>query len=144
MANKKRFSKASVKRAIEGSRGNLTTVADTLNCTRQTVHNYLQRYPDLRDSLEQERESLVDLAENKLAKLIDDGVLGAVLFTLETMGKNRGWTKKTEIAWDWQGELKNMGIDPDAAVNELAEKYKETLRAGKASVAASSAGEGEA
>lgn len=92
-----------VRNAIKGSRGNISTVATTLACSRQTVYTYLKKYPDLQEKLNQEREELVDMAENKLYALIEEGVLGAVLFTLETMGKKRGWTKRLELTGD-EGE----------------------------------------
>ena len=97
MAGKTRYSVRQVREAIEGSRGNKSTIAEKLGCTRQTVDNLLLRFPELVPMLEQERESLVDKAENKLNDLLDANEPRAVFFVLETLGKNRGWAKRTEI-----------------------------------------------
>jgi hypothetical protein len=49
---------------------------------------------------------------------------------LELLGKHHKlFTDKFEM--DWRRELDDVGIDPDAAVNEFAEKYKDLLRAQK-------------
>ena len=44
------------------------------------------------------REGMVDNAESKLAMAVLDGDLGAVRYVLSTLGKNRGYVERTEVA----------------------------------------------
>ena len=44
----KRYSKRRVANALRQAQGNVTKAAQVLQCDRQTVHRYLNRYPDLR------------------------------------------------------------------------------------------------
>ena len=68
------------------------------HCTAQTVRNYLHRYPKLRQMVEEVIEDNIDKAEAKLITAIHEGSDWAVKFYLETKGKNRGYTKRQEIA----------------------------------------------
>lgn len=91
------FTKEAFTKAIEGSRGIKTEIARRMGCTRQTVDNALARWPELREMLKDERESIVDLAESKLLNAVANDDMRAILFTLETLGKERGWSKRTEV-----------------------------------------------
>lgn len=97
MAGKTKYSVRQVRLAIANSRGNKMVIAERLGCARQTVDNLLMRYPELLPELEQERETILDTAENKLYDLVNAGEIRAILFVLETLGKNRGWAKRTEV-----------------------------------------------
>lgn len=67
-------------------------------CTAQTVRNYMARYPQLRQVANEAVEVNLDLAETKLLSAINEGTDWAVKFYLETKGKNRGYTRRQEIA----------------------------------------------
>lgn len=90
-------SREAVESAIAGSWGNKAAIAEKLQVSRQTVDNYLVRWPDLGPLMEAERDHIVDKAENKLMSAVDAGDMRGILFVLETQGKNRGWSKRTEL-----------------------------------------------
>lgn len=130
MANKNRYTKREIRKAIEGSKGIKTAIAQRLNCTRQTVDNYLDRFPDLKALVSDERDSIIDLAEVKLLQAVNNNDMRAILFVLETIGKDRGWTKRTEITGADGGAvlelppealrlLKVMDIEPSDVVREF-------------------------
>lgn len=131
-----RFSRKQVESAIIGTRGIKATIAARLGCSRQTLENYLMRYPELREILAQERETIIDLAESKLVEAVEQGETRAVMFVLETMGKGRGWSKRTEITGadgaplvlpaDVLEALRARGIE----ASEVVAQFVEMIRAG--------------
>lgn len=98
MAGKQRYTTAQVIHAIRGSLGIKTAIAASLKCTRQTVDNYIKRYATVAQAYEEERERLVDLAEAKFAEAIKEGNWAAIRFALSTLGKDRGFSEKVDIA----------------------------------------------
>jgi hypothetical protein len=106
-----------VKKAIPGSAGVISVVAQKCQVTRQSMHRYFHKpkNKDLLELLEHERESLVDLAENKMATLINSGEFQPIKFLLSTRGRNRGYVQRQEV--DISGKLKTHNI--------LSEVYEE-------------------
>lgn len=105
------FQKERFELAIKDSMGIKTAIAQRVGCSRGTVENALERWPDLQALIDDERSSIIDLAETKLMQQVTGGELRAILFTLETLGKDRGWTKRTEVTGA-DGE-RLMGLSPD-------------------------------
>ena len=90
-------SKEAVIAAIQGSWGIKATIAKKLVCSRQTIENYIDLWPDLVPMIEDERANIVETAEGKLMDAVNGGDMRGIIFTLETLGKDRGWTKRTEV-----------------------------------------------
>ncbi len=118
-----------VEAAIRGSRGIKQRVAEALGVTRQTVDNYFVLWPDLMSVFEDERNALIDRAESKLAEAVEAGDMRATIFTLETLGKSRGWARRTEVTGA-DGEavvisrqtlemIQSMGLDAGQVVREF-------------------------
>jgi hypothetical protein len=80
--------------------------AQLLGCTRQTMLNYCHRWKSVADAFEQERRELVDLAQNGLRFAIIDRQPWALAFTLKTLGKDEGFTERTEIVGPDGGPIK--------------------------------------
>lgn len=83
--------------AIRGSRGIKSVAARRLGCVRQTVDRYIRDYPTVREVYEEERESLVDLAEAKLLESVNNSEWPAIKFVLVTLGKDRGYVERQEV-----------------------------------------------
>lgn len=110
MANKPRYSRRTLREAITGSRGIKVAIAQRLGCSRQTLDSYLLRFPDLNALLADERDSIIDLAESKLLKAVNAEDWRAVQFVLETLGKGRGWSRRTEVTG---ADGAPLGLSPD-------------------------------
>lgn len=69
------FSQEIVAEALVRARGNLSEASRILDCDRQTVANYIERYPPLAEVTRAAREVLADSAETALWRLVenDDG-----------------------------------------------------------------------
>lgn len=106
MARSERYTVSQVKEALKSTRGTITHAADKLGCDPDTVAKYVKRYPALRAVVRSFRTRRVDTAELQLDKAIAEGARWAVMFTLSTQGKKRGYTQKTEQ------EVTNKGVAP--------------------------------
>lgn len=97
MANKDRYTIEQVKQALESGGGFLSVAAETLGCTRKTIYNYLDKYPQLKEVCEDIRERYLDLGESELIKKIKKGSTPELIFFLKTRGKGRGYVEKQEL-----------------------------------------------
>lgn len=108
------------RQVCEANAGIIGNVASALGVRRSTVYLWCSKYPEFRQALEDSRERLVDLAESNLRKLVagvpaietdengDKRFAGwierpsetAIIFTLKTRGKSRGYVERSEIAAD--------------------------------------------
>ena len=70
---KPRITKDKVQRAIVKSKGLLSFASQLLGCNRSTIYDYLEKWPDLKQTVADQREGLVDIAESRLLGNIDKG-----------------------------------------------------------------------
>lgn len=104
------------KKLCEAKGGNITEIAKSLNCSRRAIEKWVEKPGEYRNILKDIRESLVDLAESQLINLIKgvpkvetdkDGKTkfmgwterpseAAIIFTLKTRGKDRGYVERLE------------------------------------------------
>ncbi len=87
--------------AIPGSGGFITTIALRVKCARHTAAKYIQKYASVRQALEDEQETMLDIVESeafKMARSTDDKPAdpAMVRYIMSTKGKRRGYTEKTE------------------------------------------------
>jgi len=126
---KARTTKTAEIAAIKGSRGVKSAIALRLGCARNTLYNYLERWPDLKTLLDDESEALVDNAEIMLAVAVAAGDIRAITFTLATKGKTRGYSQRTEItgadggaliiAPDVLSAMTRLGLETSDVVREF-------------------------
>lgn len=83
--------------ALREKHGNLSAAARYLNCSRNTISRYIEQYPTVKAVADEERETLIDFAENQLFKQVQDGNITAIIFTLKTIGKSRGYVERQEV-----------------------------------------------
>lgn len=126
--NTERFTVEQVLQALELTGGLIAPAAQKLGCAPNTVRNYLERYPDLQEHLEEIRNATLDLAEGTLLKAIGDGNLTAVIFFLKCRGKDRGYVERQEL----HGHVTAMvgNIDP-GALKGLSDAQLEDIKNGR-------------
>lgn len=87
--------------AIKDSYGVKAAVAAAVGCSRQTVDNALERWPELREQFDSARSMLVSKATSALVSEIDrpgsDGHTRAYMFVLKTFGKDEGFVERSEV-----------------------------------------------
>jgi hypothetical protein len=76
----------------------VTTLAKRLGVTRRYVYTLLKKFSTAQDALEDQRDAMLDFAEDALMKAVARGNISAIIFLLKTQGKERGYVERQEIA----------------------------------------------
>ena len=123
-----KFSIAQLEAAIQQYHGNATLAAKMLSqvgvalhgeghtISRQTIVRAIDKSPRLQKAVENSREEILDLAEDNLVRNLKAGDIHAAKFTLETLGKHRGYIRK------YEGQLNaevNLKVEVHDARNRL-------------------------
>lgn len=91
MSRPKLVNEKNLRKAIEGSYGNITVIRKRLGCTRQTVWSAMKRY-DVAEQMEAERETLLDSAEYVVAEaIVKRKDVKTSMWVLEKKGRLRGY-----------------------------------------------------
>lgn len=90
---KLKYSKSEVLEAINGSGAIKTVICQRLGCSRNTLNSYLKQSTHLRGALRDERESIKDLVESKIYKMIREDNVTMIIFAAKTLLKNRGFSE---------------------------------------------------
>lgn len=117
----KNYKKNDIKKAIKGSGGLISKIARKLDCEWHTANRWIDKL-DLQRELENERESILDLAEDKLVTNIREGDNCSILFYLKCKGKQRGYVERNEI--QHSGKVTNTVIQVS---DEETKKHLEEL-----------------
>lgn len=115
--SKNRITKAKVEEAILGSYGIMTTIAKRVGCSRRGLYYFLEKPEnnDLIKLIEDEEETLLDLAEHNVIKALKSKDKNerkwSSMFILNTRGAIRGYGSKNENT--------NKNIDVQKIMKEL-------------------------
>ena len=102
---KEKYTTAQMIEALREKHGNLSAAARFLGCSRETVRRYISTYSTVQSVADEERETLIDFAENQLFQQVKDGNITAIIFTLKTIGKHRGYVERQEVTGANGGKL---------------------------------------
>ena len=100
-----RVTKTRFLKAVQGTGGILTMVAQKLSCSRATVYNFINKNPDMQKAIDQEREQILDAAQHNVYSRIQNNDWDATRYLLNTLGKQRGFTTSMEL--EHKGEITN-------------------------------------
>lgn len=132
------YTKEAFALAIKQSHGVKASVAAAVGCSRQTVDNALERWPDLAEMLDAQRSGLVSKAVSSLVSDIEnreaDGHVRAYMFVLKTLAKDEGFVERSEVTGA-DGDplispeivklIEAMGMD----TSEVARQFEQMVRA---------------
>jgi hypothetical protein len=91
-----RLNTTAVAEALRKTHGNYRLAAMRLRCSRMGLYRVVAKNPDLQEIIQQERDGVVDVAESKLGEAVERGEAWAIMFTLKTIGKYRGYSERSE------------------------------------------------
>jgi hypothetical protein len=97
MAKREKLKPEQVVAALKETGGLVYLAAERLDCVAQTVYNYANRYPAVKEAMKHQKGRRLDTAEASLWKAILAGEAWAVCFYLKTQGKERGYVERTEL-----------------------------------------------
>jgi len=83
--------------AIQESSGFISKAASLCHVSRQTFYRNMNKYPTVKQELEDVREARHDFVENQLLKLIKELNPTAIIFYLKTQCKKRGYVERQEV-----------------------------------------------
>lgn len=95
--SKARYTVADFAEAIPGSGGIMSTIARRVGCDWNTANKWCGESPTLARMLQDERESILDMAESVLMKSIKEGDTSDAKWLLARKGKQRGYADKQEV-----------------------------------------------
>ena len=81
---------------MKGTGGIASVIAKKLKVDISTVFRYCQKYPWINELRHQEREVIVDVAESKLFKKVQEEEDWAIKYTLSKLGAHRGYSDKVQ------------------------------------------------
>ena len=87
-----------VVKALRDHSGNVTRASAQLGINRTSLHRRISGDKNLQEILSDCRESLCDEAESKIAVAVKAGDVTACKFVLSTIGKNRGYSTRSELS----------------------------------------------
>jgi hypothetical protein len=98
MANgeQRRYTVEQIEHALEQTKGNISAAARALGANRTTIYKRIADSPTLQRVLEDAREEMIDVAETALYNEVLQGNIAAIIFTLKTQGKGRGYVERTQ------------------------------------------------
>lgn len=97
MAGKEAYTVVQMIDALRQTKGMKGPAAKMLGCSWNTVDNYAKRHATVQKVIDEERESMTDVAELSLYRAVQGGEAWAVCFYLKTQGKKRGYVERQEI-----------------------------------------------
>lgn len=93
-----KFTPGQVAWALRTTKGGIAAASRVLGCARNTVLRYLDQYPELRETAQEEVELALDLAEHSSFVDAACGDPKARQFLLLTRGRARGYVLNKEVA----------------------------------------------
>lgn len=132
-----RYTLEQVISALKEARGLRALAARRLGCTVRTVDNYIARFPEVSDTVKEQLELRLDVAEGKLDQAVNKGEAWAICFFLKTQGKARKYSERLEVTgkdgepmkqeqtvkFDWS-KVPDEELKP---IVNVAEKYLQSL-----------------
>ena len=92
-----RITAKQIEHALRKKNGNISQAAVALGVSRSTINRRISLSPALKEILDDAREELVDIAESALRSEVLNNNITAIIFTLKTQGKNRGYVERQEV-----------------------------------------------
>ena len=83
-------------KAIPGSGGIITKIAERVGCTWHTARRYIEKHPTVLQAYTDEKEKVIDLAETTVMKAMSEGDVGTARWYLATKGRDRGYVERRQ------------------------------------------------
>ncbi len=102
--------------AINGTRGNVTKIADKLGCTRENVYRLRHKWAKFDKAIVDEKDKFKDLIETTIEDEAINGNTTMLIFYAKTQMKDRGYVERQEVSGVEGGPV--IVVNWDAADNK--------------------------
>ncbi len=103
--------------ALRECKGFIYITARRLKVSTRTIESYLNRWPGLREILEEEQGEFLDMGELGLYGAVQKGQPWAICFLLKTRGQKRGYIQKQQI---FHGEVGATEVEEEVLASRSA------------------------
>jgi hypothetical protein len=93
----KDYTVKTILKAIKGCGGIVSTVAKRLKCDWNTADKYIKMYDETKQAIQDEKETILDMAEGVLYESIKEKDVQSAKWLLSVMGKKRGFSEKLQL-----------------------------------------------
>jgi hypothetical protein len=97
LGTEKPFDDEDIAKALQETNGLVSKASKLVGIGSNLIYSRISQSPYLRRVLDEIRNERVDLAESKLTEALGRGEPYAVTLTLKTLGKDRGYTERSEL-----------------------------------------------
>lgn len=108
------FSAEQVVSAIEGTGGIISSVAKRLGCSWATAEKFIKKFDESKEAYNNEKEKLLDLAENTMIAAMQEGNLDAAKYYLGKKGQERGYQDTQKV--DHVHKIYNLTEEEEAEI----------------------------
>ena len=109
---------------LEKSMGLVSTACRKFGIARNTHYQWMKKYDDYREKVEEINERIIDFSESKLYENIKKGDPGSIFFHLKCKAKARGYIEKQQL--EHSGKM-----DTNVTVTKKIEDYKAIFEKGE-------------
>lgn len=102
--------------ALKASNGGVYLAAEKLGCDPKTIYRRAEKSEKVQQVIDNMRGQLVDLAEAALKKAVVGGEGWAVIWSLKTLGKGRGYVERMEMTGADGGPIATQQVFDHSAV----------------------------
>ena len=124
MAGSKKYTVAQICAALDKTKGMVFLAAESLGCSPQTMHTYINTYPKIKAALKAHRGRLVDLAERSLEDKILDGEWVAIKYVLDRLAKDRGFGEEIKVDMTMHDEREQVREQLDELLTQTGDRLR--------------------
>lgn len=95
---KKGFTRDEIIAALSRNGGRVYPAAKDLGVFASTIYDRIKRDPTIGEHAKEVRAELLEAVENKFLEKVDEGDTTVLIFLAKTLGKERGYTERTELS----------------------------------------------
>ena len=93
----KTFTKTQLEDAMRQSNGKVALAAGILKCCVKTIYNRMDKWPEIREIMDEVKIRRIDVAETKLEQAVMAGEAWAIKFILENQAQDRGYGRSLKL-----------------------------------------------
>lgn len=117
--NFRHYKTAEIVEALKVTGGMVYMAARKLGCDPSTINIRAKSSPEIQSAIDNARGDMLDMAEHELKKAVRGGDMTAIIFTLKTIGKGRGYVERIEQTGANGGAIEIKATDYRVAVKSI-------------------------